>query len=100
MQANLTRSWKQLQATCAAGFASDVVCKSSLVRSGKYTMRIYEIQTTLAKPPTPEQARVKSLQQNVEKSRDTLQAERDKQRQQRDTDRKQKLQLPKNPLIK
>jgi type IV secretory pathway VirD2 relaxase len=56
-------------------------------------MRLHEIQTA-PKPPTPEQARIKGLQQSVEKTRDTLQAERDKQRQQRDAERKQKLQLP------
>jgi hypothetical protein len=62
----------------------------------KYLMRLHEIQTAPKppKPPTPAQVRIKGLQQNVEKSRDTLQAERDKQRQQRDTERKQKLQLP------
>jgi hypothetical protein len=56
-------------------------------------MRLHELQTT-AKPPTPAQARIKALQQGVEKSRDTLQAERDKQRQQQDTQRKLKLQSP------
>jgi hypothetical protein len=56
-------------------------------------MRLHEIQTA-PKPPTPAQARIKGLQQSVEKSRDTLQVERDKQRQQRDAERKQKLQLP------
>jgi len=55
-------------------------------------MRLHEIQTP--KPPTPAQARIKGLQQNVEKTRDTLQAERDRQRVQRDAERKQKLQLP------
>jgi len=59
-------------------------------------MRIHEIQTTPKppKPPTPDQARIKGLQQSVEKTRDTLQAERDRQRQQRDAERKRKLQLP------
>jgi hypothetical protein len=56
-------------------------------------MRIHEIQTA-PKPPTPAQARIKGLQQSVEKTRDTLQAERDRQRQQRDAERKQKVQLP------
>jgi hypothetical protein len=60
-------------------------------------MRLHEIQTP--KPPTPAQARIKGLQQSVEKSRDTLQAERDKQRQQRDAERKQKLQLPASATI-
>jgi len=55
-------------------------------------MRIYEIQAI--KPQTPEQTRIKGLQQGVEKSREALQAERDRQRQQRDTERKQKLRLP------
>jgi len=60
-------------------------------------MRLHEIQTT-PKPPTPEQARIKGLQQNVEKTRDTLQAERDRQRVQRDAERKQKLQLPSSTI--
>lgn len=59
----------------------------------KYLMRLHEIQTA-PKPPTPAQARIKGLQQGVEKSRDTLQAERDRQHQQRDAERKQKMQLP------
>jgi hypothetical protein len=56
-------------------------------------MRIHEIQTS-PKPPTPAQARIKGLQQSVEKTRDTLQAERNRQRQQKDAERKQKVQLP------
>lgn len=56
-------------------------------------MRLHEIQTT-PKPPTPEQSRIKGLQQNAERARDTLQAERDRQRQQREAERKKKIQLP------
>jgi len=55
-------------------------------------MRIYEIQAI--KPLTPEQTRIKGLQQGVEKSREALQAERDRQRQQRDTEREKRLLLP------
>jgi len=55
-------------------------------------MRIYEIQAL--KPQTPEQTRIKGLQQGVEKSREALQAERDRQRQQRDTQRRQRLLAP------
>jgi len=58
----------------------------------KYLMRIFEIQAV--KPQTPEQTRIKGLQQGVERSREALQAERDKQRQQRDTERKKRMQLP------
>jgi hypothetical protein len=57
-------------------------------------MRIKEVTTQSTKPPTPEQQRIKSLQQKVEKDRQQLQAERDRQRKQRDAERQRKLQLP------
>jgi hypothetical protein len=44
-------------------------------------MHIIEIVST--KPLTPEQARVRSLQQSVENARVALQRERDRQKQQR-----------------
>jgi len=55
-------------------------------------MRIFEIQAI--KPQTPEQTRIKGLQQGVETSRKALQAERDRQRQQRDTERRQRILSP------
>jgi hypothetical protein len=65
------------------------------VAGSKYCMRFTEISSTPPKPPTPEQLRVKSLQQKVETDRQQLQAERDKQRKQRDAERLRKLQQPK-----
>ena len=47
--------------------------------------------TIKPKPPTtPAQARINSLKQGVERSREQLHAERERQRQQRETERKQK----------
>ncbi len=46
------------------------------------------------KPLTPQQARINSLKQNVEKDKLQLQAERDRQRQQRDAERLRKLRMP------
>lgn len=61
---------------------------------GKYKMRIFEITAPPkpSKPPTPQQQRIKGLQQNVERSKEQLQRERERQRQQRETERKRKLQ--------
>ena len=44
------------------------------------------------KPLTPQQARINSLKQNVERDRQQLQAERDRQRKQRDAERLRKQQ--------
>jgi len=46
------------------------------------------------KPLTPQQARINSLKQNVERDRQQLQAERDRQRKQRDAERLRKLRMP------
>ncbi|PVE08340.1 hypothetical protein B472_04970 [Limnohabitans sp. Rim28] len=49
--------------------------------------------TIKPKPPaTPAQARINSLKQGVERSREQLHAERERQRQQRETERKRKQQ--------
>jgi hypothetical protein len=60
-------------------------------------MRITEvikpIKAIQTKPPlTPAKARVHSLKQGVERSRQQLSAERERQRQQRENERRQKLQ--------
>lgn len=60
-------------------------------------MQIKEItQETIApaKPPTPEQLRVKSLQAKVETDRQQLQAERERQRKKRDAERLRKISAP------
>ena len=60
---------------------------------GKYLMRIEElvIKPIKHKPPmTPAQARINSLKQGVERSREQLHAERERQRQQREAERKRK----------
>ncbi len=46
------------------------------------------------KPLTPQQARINSLKQNVERDRQQLQAERDRQRKHRDAERLRKLRMP------
>jgi hypothetical protein len=60
----------------------------------KYKMRIFEITSTpqTLKPLTPAQARIRSLKQSVERSRQQLSAERDRQRRQREAERSKKLQ--------
>jgi len=60
-------------------------------RGSKYLMRFFEIAST--KPLTPQQARIRSLQQGVESARARLQAERDRQRKERDLARQQRLKL-------
>jgi hypothetical protein len=56
-------------------------------------MRIDEITAIKPiKPLTPQQARINSLKQNVERDRQQLQAERDRQRKQRDAERLRKQQ--------
>jgi hypothetical protein len=55
-------------------------------------MRIFEITPNI-KPLTPEKARLNSLKQAVERSRQQLSAERDRQRQQREAERLKKLRL-------
>ncbi len=57
-------------------------------------MRIHEITIKPIKPLTPQQTRIKSLKQNVERDRQQLQAERDRQRKQRDAERLRKLRMP------
>ena len=59
----------------------------------KYKMRIAEITSSPqpSKPLTPQKARVKSLQQNVERSKQQLQRERERQRQQREAERRRRL---------
>jgi hypothetical protein len=57
-------------------------------------MRITEIVIKPKAPLTPQQARINSLKQNVERNRQLLQAERDRQRRQRDAERLRKLQAP------
>jgi hypothetical protein len=71
---------------------SDFVCTVCHVL--KYNMRIKEVITAVQpkKPPTPQQLKIKSLQQGVERSRQQLDAERDRQRQQREAERKRKVQ--------
>ena len=54
-------------------------------------MRFFEIATS--KPLTPQQARIRSLQQGVESARARLQAERDRQRKERDLARQRRLKL-------
>jgi hypothetical protein len=60
----------------------------------KYKMRFFEIQPT--KPLTPQQGRIRALQQGVEAARARLQAERDRQRRERNLQRQRrsKLQTP------
>lgn len=57
-------------------------------------MKIKEViveKTAAIKPLSPEEARIKSLKQAAERSREQLQRERERQRQQRETERKRKL---------
>ena len=57
-------------------------------------MRIFEvIKPIKSKPPmSPAQARIHSLKQGVERSRQQLKAERERQRQQRDAEQARKKQ--------
>jgi hypothetical protein len=58
-------------------------------------MRIKEVlthETSTLKPLSPQQSRIKSLQQNVERSRQQLNTERERQRQQREVERRRKAQ--------
>ncbi len=60
---------------------------------GKYLMRIEElvIKPIKPKPPmNPAQARLHSLRQGVERSRQQLKQEQERQRQQREAERKRK----------
>lgn len=65
--------------------------KGKAGQGSKYLMRFFEIAT--AKPLTPQQARIRSLQQGVESARARLQAERDRQRKERDLARQRRLKL-------
>ena len=63
----------------------------------KYLMRIEElvIKPIKPKPPmTPAQARLHSLRQGVERSRQQLKQEQERQRQQREAERKRKQLQP------
>ena len=51
------------------------------------------------KPLTPQQARINSLKQNVERDRQQLQGERDRQRRQRDAERLRKLRMPSTATV-
>ncbi|NBS75055.1 MAG: hypothetical protein EBT78_16290 [Betaproteobacteria bacterium] len=57
-------------------------------------MRIHEIVIKPVAPLTPQQARINSLKQNVQRDKQQLQGERDRQRKQRDTERLRKLHTP------
>ena len=59
--------------------------------SVKYKMRFFEIQPI--KPLTPQQGRIRTLQQGVEAARARLQAERDTQRRERNLQRQRRLKL-------
>jgi hypothetical protein len=61
------------------------------VSSVKYKMRFFEIHPT--KPLTPQQSRIRALQQSVEAARTRLKAERDRQRRERDLLRQRRLKL-------
>ena len=56
-------------------------------------MRIHEILIKPKAPLTPQQARINSLKQNVEKDRQQLSAERERQRKARDADRLKRASL-------
>jgi hypothetical protein len=58
--------------------------------SVKYWMRFYEIKTI--KPLSPEQQRIRNLQQQIEQGRRALAAEREQQRRKRETLRQQRAQ--------
>ena len=52
------------------------------------------------KPPlTPQQARINSLKQNVDRDKQQLQGERDRQRKQRDAERLRKLRMPSTTTV-
>ena len=53
-------------------------------------MLVAEVISAPSKPLTPEQLRIRSLQQNIERGKQQLAAERERQRQQRELKRKQK----------
>jgi hypothetical protein len=54
-------------------------------------MKIAEIQTP-AKPPTPAQAKVKSMQQNIDRQKLALAQERERQQNAKQADKMRKLQ--------
>jgi len=62
-------------------------------------MRIHEILIKPKPPLTPQQARINSLKQNVERDRQQLQGERDRQRKQRDAERLRKLRMPSTATV-
>ena len=53
-------------------------------------MLVVEVILAPTKPLTPEQLRIRSLQQTVERGKQQLAAERERQRQQRELKRRQK----------
>jgi hypothetical protein len=54
-------------------------------------MKIAEIQSG-AKPPTPAQAKIKSMQQNIDRQKLALAQERERQQNLKQTDKMRKLQ--------
>ena len=53
-------------------------------------MLVAEVISAPTKPLTPEELRIRSLQQNIERGKQQLAAERERQRQQRELKRRQK----------
>jgi hypothetical protein len=63
-------------------------------------MRIKDVvvnEVSTLKPLSPEQARIKNLQQNVERSRQQLNGEQERQRKQREAERRRKAQQRLSP---
>ena len=56
-------------------------------------MLVAEVISAPTKPLTPEQLRIRSLQQNIERGKQQLAAERERQRQQRELKRRQKAMI-------
>jgi len=56
-------------------------------------MLVAEVISAPSQPLTPEQLRIRSLQQNIERGKQQLAAERERQRQQRELKRRQKAML-------
>ena len=68
----------------------------------KYMMRINEVVTKPIKPKsplTPAQARINSLRQGVERSRQQLKQEQERQRQQREAERRRKQQQQQSAML-
>ena len=86
------RKLRQPVAQCAKalgdrkGGCCYVVLNDIALLPTKYRMRINEVVIT--KPQSPQQQRVHSLKQQVERSRQALAAERERQRKERETKRR------------